>query len=1088
MKDRLLSVLPSLLWTLLLAASLAWNLTRLQGEMDRIALESARAFSDEFLAAFQWNARHGGVYVRVGGELQPNPYLSHPGRDLVTRDGQRLTLIPPTQMLRQIDANSSFDRKVRFRITAIKPIRAANAPDEWENASLLFFKTAHDERLEFFPVTRNFRYIRPLVIADSCLECHRSQVQRSGELLGGISLAMPGTLHVQTWENARLAWGGFHFVAWVIGLLAWFSFIRYRERQAVLLEYGRQALLLEKASAESANRDKSELLGQLLQKSNKLAKQNKELELLGQIRSVTNRLLIDALEPLSLMEHLEEAMFLITSTPWFGIQPRGSIFLMDEAAGELVLAVQHKLSEPLLTSCARVPLGRCLCGRAAQSRQMVFASHLEERHEIRFEGMEEHGHYCLPILTGDRLLGVLNLYVDHNHAPTNEEASFLRSVTSTLAGIIVRAEQDEQLTEAKRRAEEGTRAKSAFLANMSHEIRTPIHAILGLGHLLEQTALSGRQMDYLRKIRFSSQSLLNIINDILDFSKIEAGRLSLESVPFHLEEVIRHVIGLLEHKAREKGLEILLSIPPDLPRSLRGDPLRLGQVLTNLIGNAVKFTEKGEISVSVNSYYHSESFVVHCVTVQDTGIGMTPEQQAGLFQAFNQADLSTTRRFGGTGLGLAISRQLVRMMGGRIWVESTPGQGSRFAFTAAFWRQAEGSPESRNAAARSQGKTENIAQALQAIHGARILVVEDNEINQQVALEILQHWGLEVVVVADGLAAIQAVAQADPPFVAVFMDVQMPIMDGYQATRGIRALPTGRELPVIAMTANAMSGDRERSLAEGMNDHLVKPIDVGLLQGCLLRWVRPGANGSRGVSPVRTPSRSDGLSVPLPESLPGFDLQAGLERVAGNQVLYVKLLHDFASRHRHSGEQVRAAVIGGNWLEARRLLHTLGGMAGNLAAMELHGTIQELREAIHQENGALLEGLLERFDRYLQIVLESVLLLPAPVAPEEGLTAGEVTENPVLDPAVVHPLLVQTMMHLISNNLAAKRMIPALREALPGQRFSKEINELEAKINHLDFVAARKPLEMIAQAFALTLTTGETHANETGTASHPGGG
>ncbi len=262
---------------------------------------------------------------------------------------------------------------------------------------------------------------------------------------------------------------------------------------------------MEKASAEEASRERSELLGQLLQKSSKLAKQNKELELLGQIRAVTNRLLIDALEPLSLMEHLEEAMFLITSTPWFGIQQRGSIFLMDEAAGELVLAVHNQLSDPLLSLCARVPIGHCLCGRAAESRQVIFTNHLEERHEIRFEGMEQHGHYCLPILTGDRLLGVLNLYVEHNHTPTSEEANFLRAVTSTLAGIIVRAEQDEQLAEAKRRAEEGTRAKSAFLANMSHEIRTPINAILGLGHLLARTQLSGQQLDYLRKFSFSSQ-------------------------------------------------------------------------------------------------------------------------------------------------------------------------------------------------------------------------------------------------------------------------------------------------------------------------------------------------------------------------------------------------------------------------------------------------------------------------------------------------------------------------------------------------------------------------------------------------------
>ncbi|MBF0627747.1 MAG: response regulator [Magnetococcales bacterium] len=1076
MKDRLFTALPSLLWTLLLAASLAWNLLILVRDQEAQIIAFARSFSEQLLATHLWNARQGGVYVPITAEMQPNPYLDHSDRELVTNRGVRLTLIPPTQMSRQIADIVRSDQKVSHHFTALHPIRPANTPDGWERRTLLSFVHPEDERLELLPDSSNFRYMRPLVAHDSCLKCHASEKRDAGEMLGGLALTIPGWGAISSLRTARLTWGLYHGVVWVLGLAVFFYFRKYRDRQIHLLEYSRQALLLEKSSAETATREKSELLGQLLQKSTKLAKQNKELELLGQIRAVTNRLLIDALEPLSLMEHLEEAMFLITSTPWFGIQPRGSIFLLDEANNELILAVHHKLSDPLLTLCARVPIGHCLCGQAAQSRQVIFTSHVDERHATRFDGMEEHGHYCLPILTGERLLGVLNLYVGHNHHPTSEEANFLRAVTSTLAGIIVRAEQDEQLAEAKRRAEEGTRAKSAFLANMSHEIRTPINAILGLGHLLEQTSLSGQQLDYLRKIRFSSQSLLNIINDILDFSKIEAGKLALESVPFQLEEILGHVIGLVEHKAREKGLEILLSMPHDLPRALQGDPLRLGQVLTNLIGNAVKFTESGEIVVRVQPYYHSESFVVHCFSVQDTGIGLTPDELSRLFQAFSQADLSTTRRFGGTGLGLAICRQLVRMMGGRIWVESQPNQGSLFAFTAAFWRQEEG------AAAVQRQPLEPLTvvpkRPLEKVRGARILVVEDNEINQQVAMEILQQMGLVVTVVGDGRAAIAAVEQADPPFAAVFMDVQMPIMDGYQATRAIRALPIGQALPVVAMTANAMSGDRERSLAEGMNDHLIKPIDVELLKACVLRWVEPvesaGEAGEEPSPEEAVPVAPVQPESALPTSVPGIDLEEGLKRVANNRALFTRLLVDFCRKYGRSGTMLRAALAQGDTEGARRLLHTLGGMAGNLSARELHATILALRSVVKQESNDSIDGLLDRYDQHLRIVRESAFLLEERLAAESQAHAERSPDPSLIDPAVLAPLLTQIMRQLRANNLAARRMVPAIREALPGARFERELGELEACVQRLDFTAALLPLEAIARAFALNLATGAT--------------
>ncbi|MEO5346797.1 MAG: ATP-binding protein [Magnetococcus sp. YQC-9] len=1072
MIERIISLLPPILWTLLLAVSAHWHFLNAAGEMEQGLREFAHRFADERINTHLWAARQGGVYLPVrGSEGQPDPYLTLPNHDLTTHEGVRLTLIHPTRMMRQIELMPNHDEQaVHYRFIALKPIRAANAPDDWERVALHGMVGSDDERFEWLPNASQVRYLRPLPLDGSCRQCHAASDDSDGRILGALSMTIMATSSVQRLRNTRLIWMGHHGAAWGLGIWGFIWFWRYRTRQETLIEYGRQALLLEKRNAEEMSREKSELLGQLLQKSGKLTKQNKELELLGQIRAVTNRLLVDALEPLTLTEHLEEAMFLITSTPWFGIQPRGSIFLLDESSNELVLAVHHNLSEPLQTLCARVPLGRCLCGRAALSRQMVFASHLEERHEIRFVGIEEHGHYCLPILTGDRLLGVLNLYVAHNHAPTNEESNFLKAVTSTLAGIIVRAEQDEQLAEAKRHAEEGTRAKSAFLANMSHEIRTPIHAILGLGHLLERTELNERQRDYLRKIRFSSQSLLNIIDDILDFSKIEAGKMMLESVSFQLREIVNNVINLLEHRAREKGLALRVSMPEDLPCDLRGDPLRLGQVLTNLLGNALKFTESGEITIRVVPHYLSENFVVHGFHVQDTGIGMTAKQQEGLFQAFSQADPSTTRRFGGTGLGLAICSQLVRMMGGRIWVESEAGRGSTFSFTAAFWRQDE---RRADIARQGEGALETPARrfediALERIRGARVLVVEDNDINQLVAREILENLGLEVSLVSDGQAAIEAVQGMNPPFALVLMDVQMPVMDGYQAARGIRRLPAGHGLPVIAMTANAMSGDRERSLEAGMDDHLVKPINVERLKGCLLRWIKADMAAGSCAGMVSNRMEAPAGCI-LPERLPGFDLEEGVQRLAGNRALYAGLLVEFGQRHGHAGALLRTSLAQGDTLAARTLLHSLAGMAGNLAAADLVAAIEALHLAVHQGNAAEYPGLLDRFDQHLQTVLESVFLLER--AP--GAARSDAVVEIAPDAAALELLLQRMWRHLLDHDLGAKRMLPRLRALLPGGGFDEDFRLLEKRVNQLDFDAARQPLINLARAFDLELSAGD---------------
>ena len=449
------------------------------------------------------------------------------------------------------------------------------------------------------------------------------------------------------------------------------------------------------------------------------------------------------------------------------------------------------------------------------------------------------------------------------------------SLLSYVRDLRPQKKNEEALRAAKEKAEVAAQAKSDFLANMSHEIRTPMNAMVGLIHLIKDTGLDQRQTEYLGRIEDSTRSLLRIINDVLDFSKIDAGRLEMESAEFDLASILREVVSFNLPVAEQKGLELILSETPDLKSSLMGDAMRLQQVLNNLIGNALKFTAEGRVAVSVrllgpNGAKHRRkplgpgfiareqvSAAAHPdksgakrgddrvgleFEIRDTGIGFSPEQAEKLFVAFTQADTSTTRQYGGTGLGLAISKKLVELMGGEIWAEGRSGQGAAFYFTA-FFGQAAG--VSKPADSRAHSAVEAQAAAAR-IKGARILLVEDNEVNQLVARRIMEKAGLMVTIADNGRKALERLTETggEPPFDLVLMDIQMPEMDGLTATRHIRANPDWADLPVVAMTAHALSGDRELSLQAGMNDHITKPINLTELFVTLARWIRPDGRGT----------------------------------------------------------------------------------------------------------------------------------------------------------------------------------------------------------------------------------------------------
>ncbi len=1041
---RRIALFAAFLWTAGVALSLTWSIWNQKKQSEDSAHFEALASFNKDLVYRRWVAMHGGVYVPVTDDTQPNPHMNVENREIPGPDGNTLTLVNPVHMTRQALEIGKEQYGAQGHITSLNPLNPGNRPDPWETSALETFEEGEEEvsSVQIIDDQPYMRFMRPFITEESCLKCHAEQGYQIGDIRGGISASISMTPYYALSKKAIAGFALGYGVLWLIGLAGITVSGRRFHRRAV----------------------EREDVGWALEEAHDHFKTIMETVPVGivLIDAETHRI-IDCNRMMSEMFHAP--------------------------ANDIVGHVCHNFICPTeRDACPVTDLGKTVdqTDRIMLRADGSEVSILKSVKTIRIKGRR---HF-------------LEALVDITDRKEAEESLQIAKEATDALNVSL----EEQTVIANRMAAEAelaSAAKSEFLANMSHEIRTPMNGVIGMTGLLFDTELTEEQRGYAEVIRGSGDALLAIINDILDFSKIEAGKVDLETIDFDLRVAIEEFAGALAVRAQEKDIEFNCLIRPEVPIFLRGDPGRFRQILTNLAGNAIKFTEEGDVALFVDLVEEDDEHAEIRFSMRDTGIGIPKSKHADLFSAFVQVDGSTTRKYGGTGLGLAISKQLSEMMGGEIGMESEEGKGSTFWFTARLEKQPE-ETAAKKAPDRDCG-IEDIRgsrllvvddnevnlqvvaghcdrwnlrhseatggeQALEMLHKAvrsgdpfdavitdlvmsemsgedlgreikadrtladtrlimmtafgnrgdagrirkigfdgyltkpirrsvlrdclvavltnrnvpvdddresgdlvprhtirearrrntRILLAEDNDTNQKVALSIFRKLGYDADLASNGAEAVQALTEMS--YDLVLMDCQMPVMDGFEATAAIRAADSNvknRNVPIIAMTAHALMGDRERCLVAGMDDYIPKPVTPDSLSDVVERWLAQIEN--RNAAPACAP----GPATAEPEE-PVFDRAGLVNRLMDDEDMALDVIESFLDDIPSQIENLRGCIENQDGEGTMRQAHTIKGVAANVGGNALSAVAARMETAAIEGDLQKTVGLLPDLDRQFE--------------------------------------------------------------------------------------------------------------------------